>query len=143
MSGQQIRLHKLADAASVIEAYDRGAASRMEGKTVREWEMRARLNVMVRRREIAPEVVLHTDGGMLYAYFVRWKPARSRLALPAWISLAAAGALSAIVWLIWESRYILMVAGLASVAAAVLVAVFASIVNGHACSGVHCAGCRG
>lgn len=145
-AGRELELHRLdMDARALREAHARGAVSRMEGELMREWEMRARLNVMVRRGEIAPQVVLVAEGHTLHAYFIRRRPPRSRWTLSAYLSLAGAGALSALLWLIWESRYVLMAVGIGILATAALVAMvgmIASAATGCSCV-IHGPGCRG
>jgi hypothetical protein len=137
--------HSDMTAGALRKAHARGAVGRMTGELMREWEMRARLNVMVRRGEIAPEVVLVPEGHTLHAYFIRLKPARSRWTLPAWLTLAAAGTLSAVAWLVWESRYVFLALGIGIVSATVLAAVvgmIASAATGCSCV-IHGPRCKG
>jgi hypothetical protein len=137
------------------EAVQRGAAGKATGLAMREWELRARLNVMVRRGEIAPDVVLHShtvvdDLGRrtahITAYYIRLKPAPKRWPLRAIIAAHIAGMLAAVTWLVWESRFVIMytVAALAGIALLWFAYVVLRTVSGQTCSCViHGPECRG
>jgi hypothetical protein len=141
---REVQLRRSAVSAARLEqAYQAGRVSRVCGPSVKEWRLRAQLNVMVRRGEIAPEVVFRTSGATIYAYFRRLRPPRSRMAIAAWLSLAGAGTLSAVLWLLWESRYVILYTAVAIASTAALLMVAASAKNGHACIGIHCPGCKG
>ncbi len=144
MNSRQIELH---DGASVVELDDgvrRGVLTSVTGQRARYWELRARLNVMVRRGEIGQEMIEVAGRDKITVYAVRLKPFRSPWRRRAAIALTVAASLSALAWMIWDARYVIM-AALAALAAlfVVITAIMYAGTHRLGCPGLHCAGCKG
>ncbi len=122
--------------AELDDGVRRGTLLMAEGSVMRRWELIARLNVMVRRGEIAPDMIEVQSGERIAVYAVRLKPARAVWPRRTCIALAISAAASGLAWMIWDARYVIGAVLLGLLSLAVVITALAHIGTGS--SGCSC-----
>ena len=112
---------------------------------LQEQQLKAKLRSLREMGIIQPGYKLEHVAGRSVAHVVYLKPLPSPARRRRRIGLTAAAAVSALAWLIWESRYVIGTVLLAVLSLAVLAGAAALLRSNHRalCPGLHCAGCKG
>jgi len=112
---------------------------------IREQQLKAKLRSLREMGIIQPGYRLEHVAGRTIAHVAYLKPLPSPARRRTHLALLAAGALSGLVWLVWESRYVIGAVLLAAVALLVLAGAATLLRPNHRalCPGLHCAGCKG
>ena len=112
---------------------------------IREQQLKAKLRSLREMGIIQPGYRLEHVAGRTIAHVAYLKPLPSPGRRRTHLALLAAGALSGLVWLVWESRYVIGAVLLAAVALLVLAGAAVLLRSNHraVCPGLHCAGCKG
>lgn len=112
---------------------------------IQEQQLKAKLRSLRDTGIIQPGYMIEHVAGRSVAHVLWLKPLPSPVRRRSYAALAAAGTLSALAWLVWESRYVIGMVLLAALSLAVLAGAVSLLRPGHRafCPGLHCAGCDG